>query len=373
MAYGAAARAAPPRLATARVSSLDARRASARGPRAGSRVKVSARASSSSPGASFPKRAWGDMTTAEFEALDKSRAIALLPVGAIEQHGPHLPVCVDAAINAGVLARALELLPDDLPLVALPPVPYGKSVEHVDFAGTVSLSADTLRAVWTDVGDALHRSGFTKLVLFNSHGGQPQIMDVVARDLRKRHGMLVVTCSWFSFGLPDGVFSDAETKHGLHAGDVETSVMLRLRPDLVDMAKASNFKSAGERMEKDFRSLTPEGGGVGFGWLAQDLNSSGATGDASAATAEKGEACLAHAAAALVDLLREVDAFDAECFFNGGEPGRYCGTSLRRVWDDEAADEAADREGSEDGRSTRANATTGATRSAYASHYTGNA
>ena len=187
------------------------------------------------------------MTTAEFEALDKSRAIALLPVGAIEQHGPHLPVCVDAAINAGVLARALELLPEDLPLVVLPPVPYGKSVEHDDFAGTVSLSAATLLAVWTDIGDALHRSGFTKLVLFNSHGGQPQIMDVVARDLRKRHGMLVVTCSWFSFGLPAGIFAEQETKHGLHAGDVETSVMLHLAPDSVDMTKARNFTSAGAR------------------------------------------------------------------------------------------------------------------------------
>ena len=306
------------------------------------------------------------MTTAEFEALDKSRAIALLPVGAIEQHGPHLPVCVDAAINAGVLARALELLPDDLPLVALPPVPYGKSVEHDDFAGTVSLSASTLRAVWTDIGDAMHRSGFTKLILFNSHGGQPQIMDVVARDLRKRHGMLVVTCSWFSFGLPEGVFLDEELKHGLHAGDVETSVMLHLRPEVVDMAKASNFKSAGERMEKDFRLLAPEGGGVGFGWLAQDLNPSGATGDASAATASKGEMCVSHAASKLVELIKEVDAFDVSCFFNQGEPGRYCGVSLRRVWDDKenGSDAPAD---ANDERAKKK------MKSAYASHYTGNA
>ena len=310
------------------------------------------------------------MTTAEFEALDKSRAIALLPVGAIEQHGPHLPVCVDAAINAGVLARALELLPEDLPLVVLPPVPYGKSVEHDDFAGTVSLSAATLLAVWTDIGDALHRSGFPKLVLFNSHGGQPQIMDVVARDLRKRHGMLVVTCSWFSFGLPAGIFAEQETKHGLHAGDVETSVMLHLAPDSVDMAKARNFTSAGARMETDFEALTPEGGGVGFGWLAQDLNPSGATGDAANATAEKGEACVAHAASALVALLREVDAFDAECFFNKGAPGRYCGVSLRRVWDDDGAPPEGDE------RSKRAEGAEGENgagrKSAYASHYTGN-
>jgi creatinine amidohydrolase len=282
------------------------------------------------------------MTTAEFETLDTSRCIALLPVGAIEQHGPHLPVCVDAAINAGVLKRALELLPGDLPLVTLPPVPYGKSVEHDDFSGTISLSAETLRAVWTDIGDALHRSGFTKLILFNSHGGQPQIMDIVARDLRKRHGMLVVTCSWFSFGTPEGVFSDDELRHGLHAGDVETSVMLHLHPDLVRMDKAENFRSSGERMEKDFSSLTPEGSGVGFGWLAQDLNPSGATGNARNATKEKGEKCVDHAAAHLIDLLREVDEFDVGCFFNDGEPGRYCGVSLRRVWDSEESQGSAD-------------------------------
>ena len=153
----------------------------------------------------------------------------------------------------------------------------------------MSLLASTLRAVWTDIGDAMHRSGFTKLILFNLHGGQPQIMDVVARDLRKRHGMLVVTCSWFLLRTPGGRLLDEELKHGLHAGDVETSVMLHLRPEVVDMAKASNFKSAGERMEKDFRLLAPEGGGVGFGGWRRISTSSGATGDASAATASKGE------------------------------------------------------------------------------------
>jgi creatinine amidohydrolase len=253
----------------------------------------------------FPKREWAHMTTAEFEGVDKTRLIALLPVGAIEQHGPHLPVCVDAAINAGVLARAMELLPDDLPVCVLPPVPYGKSVEHDSFCGTLSLSAATLTAVWTDIGDSLHRAGVQKLVLFNAHGGQPQVMDIVARDLRKRHGMLVVTLSWFSFGLPESMFSDTELKHGLHAGDVETSVMLHLHPTLVQMDKARNFKSAGEVMEKDFQMLAPEGSGVGFGWLAEDLNASGATGDASGATKEKGRATVEHAAHKLVELLTE--------------------------------------------------------------------
>ena len=118
--------------------------------------------------------------------MDASRCIALLPVGAIEQHGPHLPVSVDAAINAGVLSRALELVPDDLPLTVLPAAPYGKSDEHDDYPGTISLSDATLRALWTDIGMSVARAGVRKLVLFNSHGGQPHIMDVVARDLRRR-------------------------------------------------------------------------------------------------------------------------------------------------------------------------------------------
>ena len=249
----------------------------------------------------FPKREWAHMTTAEFEGVDKTRLIALLPVGAIEQHGPHLPVCVDAAINAGVLARAMELLPDDLPVCVLPPVPYGKSVEHDSFCGTLSLSAATLTAVWTDIGDSLHRAGVQKLVLFNAHGGQPQVMDIVARDLRKRHGMLVVTLSWFSFGLPESMFSDTELKHGLHAGDVETSVMLHLHPTLVQMDKARNFKSAGEVIEgMPFRNLNDGVTPVVIGG-----NDWAATGDASGATKEKGRGTVEHAAHKLVELLTE--------------------------------------------------------------------
>ena len=302
------------------------------------------------------------MTTNEFERLDKDRVIALLPVGATEQHGPHLPVCVDAAINAGVLNRAMELLPPEIPLTRLPPLPFGKSVEHDDFAGTISLGTNTLMAAWTDIGESVRRAGVKKLVLFNSHGGQPQVAEIVARDLRKRLGMLVVTVDWFSFGLPEGMFDDDELRHGLHGGDVETSVMLPLHPDLVDMSKAGDFRSAGRDMEEsgDFKLLTPEGG-IGFGWLAQDLNPSGATGNASKATAEKGRACVEHAASRLVDLLKEVDDFDVDCVFRGGASGEYCTTNYRRIWP-----------GREDGGGGLAARTTGdEADSKYKSHYTG--
>jgi len=153
-----------------------------------------------------PRRLWQDMTSAEFARLDGARVIALLPVGAIEQHGPHLPVAVDACINAGILARALELLPPDLPVSVLPMLPVGKSDEHLAFPGTLTLSAETLARLWTEVGQSVARAVVRKLVLFNSHGGQPQVMEIVARDLRVRLGMLAVAYSWYAAGVPPGLY-----------------------------------------------------------------------------------------------------------------------------------------------------------------------
>ena len=142
------------------------------------------------------------MTTREFGRARCRAVIALLPVGAIEQHGPHLPVAVDACINQGIVARALELLPATLPVTVLPLMPVGKSDEHLAFPGTLTLSAETLARLWTEIGEAVARAGVRKLVLFNSHGGQPQVMEIVARDLRVRLGMLVVAYSWYAGGLP---------------------------------------------------------------------------------------------------------------------------------------------------------------------------
>ncbi len=194
--------------------------------------------------AALPRRFWQDMTTVEFGALDAARVIALLPVGAIEQHGPHLPVATDACINHGILARALELLPDGVPVSALPMLPVGKSDEHLAFPGTLTLSAETLARLWTEIGESVARAGFRKLVLFNSHGGQPQVMEIVARDLRVRLGMLVVAYSWYAAGIPEGLFAADEVQDGIHAGAIETSIMLHLRPDLVQMDLAAEFRAA---------------------------------------------------------------------------------------------------------------------------------
>lgn len=255
-----------------------------------------------------PRRFWQDMSTTEFAGLDRARVIALLPVAAIEQHGPHLPVATDAVINQGIVARALELVPDALPLTVLPMLPVGKSDEHIGFPGTLTLAAETLTRLWTEVGDSVARAGVRKLLLFNSHGGQPQIMDIVARDLRIRHGMLVITWSWYAAGVPDGLFAADEVRHGIHAGAIETAMMLHLRPDLVDMERAADFRPLAADMAPDHRWLSPTGP-ARFGWMAEDLHPSGACGDATDADAERGRKLVDHAARALVAVLEEVDRF----------------------------------------------------------------
>jgi creatinine amidohydrolase len=256
----------------------------------------------------LPRRYWQDMTTAEFAALDAEKVIAVLPVAAIEQHGPHLPVFVDACINSGIVERMLGLLPDELPVTVLPAMQVGKSNEHIAFPGTLTLGAETLTRLWTEIGESVARAGVRKLVLFNSHGGQPQIMDIVARDLRVRLGMFVVCVSTYSLGKPADLFPAQELTHGIHGGSVETSIMLHLRPDLVQMDKAKNFVPTSIAMEAEYKYLRPEGR-VGFGWQTQDLNADGACGNALDADAERGRLLVDHAAGAFVELLREIDRF----------------------------------------------------------------
>jgi creatinine amidohydrolase len=263
---------------------------------------------SPSPGAGgLPRRRWIDMTTAEFAALPPD-TVAVLPVAAIEQHGPHLPVYVDACLNEGVVAKAIALLPAELPVTFLPMQAVGKSNEHLAFPGTLSLSAETAIRLWTEIGEGVHRAGLRKLVFFNSHGGQPQIMDIVARDLRVRLDMFVVSASSYAFGTPPGAFSAQELKHGIHGGAVETSMMLALRPDLVQMDKAADFVPLSVALEQEYRYLTPEGR-VGFGWQTQDLSASGACGNALLADAALGQKCVEHAAQGLVALLDEVHRY----------------------------------------------------------------
>jgi creatinine amidohydrolase len=257
----------------------------------------------------LPKRDWTDMTWQDFAGADTARWIAVLPLGAIEQHGPHLPLGVDAYLADAYLARARPLIPAELPVTFLPIQAIGHSEEHVRFAGTLTFSAETVIRAWTEIGEGVRRAGVRKLLLMTSHGGNGPAMEIVARNLRARHDMLVVTCGWQRFGYPDDLFAQDELKHGIHAGDIETSLMLAARAQAVQKDKATADEPATVSLEKDFRWLNASRP-AGFGWMTQDLHPSGALGNARKATAEKGEAALAHGAKAFVELLQEIDRFD---------------------------------------------------------------
>lgn len=248
---------------------------------------------------------WHDLATTDFAHLDAQRTIALLPVAAIEQHGPHLPLATDAVINRGIVQAALERLPPSAAVLVLPALDVGDSLEHSAFPGTLSADLASLFGVWMSIGRCVARAGVRKLVLFNSHGGQRALVDQVALRLRVECGMLVVRAHSFALGVPDGLFEADELAHGLHGGAVETSLMLHLRPDLVRLDRLADFPSAGRAMAARGGVLGVEKP-IGLGWMAQDLHPSGACGDAAAATAEKGAAVLAHAAARLAALLAEV-------------------------------------------------------------------
>jgi creatinine amidohydrolase len=251
------------------------------------------------------------MTTLDFSGSDTTRWIAVLPVAAIEQHGPHLPVYTDTCIAESMVARAIELLPDDLPVTFLPVQAIGKSNEHISSPGTLTSTWETTTKLWLDIGDSVYRAGVEKLIVVNSHGGNVPMVDIIARELRVRHDMLVVATAWSRFGHPEGTSAPEEALYGIHGGDIETSIMLHLRADLVKMDKAEDFRSNQLAFIKEFKHLRAHGP-VQFGWKAQDLNVKGTVGNASAATAEKGRAVVDHQARAFVELCRDVARFDTD-------------------------------------------------------------
>jgi creatinine amidohydrolase len=267
-------------------------------------------------------RFWADWTTLDFERLrsrgEAARTIAVLPVAATEQHGPHLPLRVDTVLVDGIVAAALNHLPVELPVLFLPTQAVGLSPEHARFPGTLTLKNETILRLWTDMAESVAATGITKLVLFNSHGGNVSVMDLVARDLRARLDMLVYSVSWFNLPLIDAqgqdvqaLFSADEHRFGIHGGDIETSMMLALEPTLVDMAQARHFASAAQARAGRF-DILGNGKSAKLGWQTQDYNPAGAVGDAAHATAEKGRALVDAAGLALARLLAEVDRLPAD-------------------------------------------------------------
>ncbi|KRC18413.1 MULTISPECIES: creatininase family protein [unclassified Acidovorax] len=269
---------------------------------------------SSSPSATTPARWWADLGTRDFAQRKASglaaQTVAVLPVAAIEQHGPHLPLSVDATLLQGVIDAALPLLPAELPVLFLPPQNVGLSPEHIRYPGTLTLSPATIIALWTELGECVARAGVKKLLLFNGHGGQVSVMDIVARELRTRCDLLVYSASWFSLPLPDAVagqFSAAEHRFGIHAGEIETSMMLHLAPATVQMAHAQDFRSTSQDRSEQY-AILGNGKSAKLGWQMQDYHPAGAVGNAAAASADKGRTVVEAAATQLVALLQEMAA-----------------------------------------------------------------
>ncbi len=253
-----------------------------------------------------PHRYYPYLTWTQVEAMsDKENTVIVQPVGAIEQHGPHLPLVVDTALGTAAISQALEQLPESVPAYCLPPLCYGKSNEHWHFPGTITLSAATLTAVLTEVAESIYRSGFRKLVLLNSHGGQPQVLEIVARDLHQRYEDFWIF-PHFVWQAPHQIgemLEPRERREGIHAGDAETSMMLAILPDQVQMDWA-------------VKEYPPELGGelsledrLPISWCVRDISRSGVIGDPTGATAEKGQAMLDQVAAGWVQVLEDIYKF----------------------------------------------------------------
>jgi creatinine amidohydrolase len=256
----------------------------------------------------MPSRLLSHLSSPDIAALDKQTGVVILPVGAIEQHGAHLPVATDALLAEGVLTAAFERLPETVAAWRLPALSYGKSAEHARFAGTMSLRAETLQMLLHDIAAGVASAGFRRLAFFNGHGGNVAVLDSTARDVRQEFGLL-------TFCLHPNLYIEApfeqsarEKKWGIHAGEIETSLMLALHPDQVDMTRAiAHFP--------DFPSF-PDApqlhmfGPASAAWLTEDWSPAGVFGDATIASAEKGRAVLAAAATRLAGLIAAISVFD---------------------------------------------------------------
>ena len=253
---------------------------------------------------------WKDLTSDEIRELARPDTVAVLPVAAIEQHGPHLPLATDAIINDGIIAAARSAAANESsPVLVLPALAIGHSLEHTSFPGTLTIDAKTLLDVWTDIGRSVARAGIDKLVVLNTHGGQRSLVDLLAVRLRAELRLVVVRASYFAFGMPEGLFDSGELARGIHGGEVETSLMLHLAPDAVRRDALADFTSTIDDYATEHTVLGIEKP-VGIGWLSEDLNPLGVCGNAARADAERGRVYLEHIAKQLLTLCTELANVD---------------------------------------------------------------
>ena len=248
-------------------------------------------------------RYWIDYPATDL-AIDPDKTIAILPTAAVEQHGPHLPVGVDTFINQGLCDLLVEKCPEALDIRLLPVMAVGKSNEHLWAPGTLTLSAETALKAWTEIGLSVVRAGVRKMLIVNSHGGNTDLISIVARELRVQAGMYCVRMGGGAGGVPDGLYSAQEQAQGIHGGDKETSLMMHFRPDTVDMTKAEDFRWTHKQGD------IPPVGPIAHGWIASDVHPSGVAGEAHLATADKGRATAEHYVSGVIEVLGKIAAQD---------------------------------------------------------------
>lgn len=240
------------------------------------------------------------------QELLTDRSILVQPLGAIEQHGPHLPLSTDSVVASAVAEAAVAAVGDELDVWLLPTLEYTKSNEHAWSPGTVWLSATTLLAVLDDLGRCLATTPARRLVFLNGHGGNSALVNVANRELRLRHGLMTFLAHP---GVPvdqGGTSPASELGMGVHGGCDETSMMLHLAPHLVDMSKAERRVPEALAENRYVRF----GGRVTFGWLSNDFHPDGYIGDPTSADAELGRQLFEGSVSAFCDALREVSTFD---------------------------------------------------------------
>jgi creatinine amidohydrolase len=241
----------------------------------------------------------------QVDALPRDKTLLILPTAAIEQHGHHLPLATDTLINNLLLGHALKKIPDKSPIYALPPVHYGKSNEHIGFPGTLSVSSTTFMAVLRDLGSSIATAGFKKLVLYNTHGGNTALIDVMSRDLRAEFNLRTFALHGTA-GIEFEGLSPQERAYGFHAGEVETAFLLASVPELVDKSAYTRNYIADIANPK---TLLPENAPATFAWLTRDIAPSGVLGDPTPANAENGQKWLDQAATKLAGALEAMSEY----------------------------------------------------------------
>jgi len=251
-------------------------------------------------------RLLGDLRAPELPSALHKDSIIVLPLGAIEQHGPHLPLNTDFVVADAVAGRAVSDVGEETSSWLLPTLPFTKSNEHAWAGGTMWLSAPTMMAVLDDIGRSIAATNARKVLFVNGHGGNSALVAMMNRELRLKYGLQTFLAHPHMPADQGGTSAESELGMGVHGGMDETSVMLHLRPDLVDMSLAIRRVPEGLAKNEQVRF----GGRVAFGWLSNDFFPEGHIGDPTGANADIGKTMVDGAVVALGNAVREISRFD---------------------------------------------------------------